>query len=90
MFPLTPCPVLLRLHEIDAHMEDGFGHHIASQKLSQKRKAIPLQAWTGPEGSSRLKLPDLQGYRHMKVVRLSALRTGRLYTAGNISGTHFC
>jgi hypothetical protein len=34
-------------------------------------KAIPLQAWTGPEGSSRL--------RHLKVVRLSAVRTGRLY-----------
>ena len=26
----------------------------------------------------------------MKVVRLSALRTGRLYTPGNIPGTHFC
>jgi len=26
----------------------------------------------------------------MKVVRLSALRTGRLYPAGNIPGTHFC
>jgi hypothetical protein len=27
---------------------------------------------------------------HMKVVRLSALRTGRLYPPGNIPGTHFC
>jgi hypothetical protein len=26
----------------------------------------------------------------MKVVRLSALRTGRLYLPGNIPGTHFC
>jgi len=26
----------------------------------------------------------------MKVVRLSALRTGRLYLPGNIAGTHFC
>ena len=26
----------------------------------------------------------------MKVVRLSALRTGRLYPPGNIHGTHFC
>ena len=26
----------------------------------------------------------------MKVVRLSALRTGRLYSPGNIPGTHFC
>jgi len=26
----------------------------------------------------------------MKVVRLSALRTGRLYLQGNMPGTHFC
>ena len=26
----------------------------------------------------------------MKVVRLSAVRTGRLYLLGNIPGTHFC
>ena len=42
-----------------------------------KGKAIPLQAWTGPEGSRRLRLPDFN--RHMKVVRLSALRNGRFY-----------
>jgi hypothetical protein len=28
--------------------------------------------------------------RHIKMVRLSALRTGRLYSPGNIPGTHFC
>jgi len=28
-------------------------------KLS-KVKAIPLQAWTGPEGSRRLRLPDFK------------------------------
>jgi hypothetical protein len=27
---------------------------------------------------------------HMKVVKLSALHTGRLYPPGNIAGTHFC
>jgi hypothetical protein len=26
----------------------------------KKGKAIPLQAWTDPEGSRRLKLPDLK------------------------------
>jgi hypothetical protein len=40
--------------------------------------AIPLQAWTGPWGSSRLKFPEFLDNKHMKVVR-SALRTGRLY-----------
>ena len=44
-----------------------------------KGKAIPLQAWTGPEGSSRLRLPDFKTICTWKVVRLSALRTGRLY-----------
>ena len=46
--------------------------------LCKKGKAVPLQAWTGPEGSRNLRLPDLvttaQGGG-----RLSALRTGRLY-----------
>ena len=43
-----------------------------------KGKAIPVQAWTGPEGSRRLEIPNFKS-RHMKVVRLSALCTGRLY-----------
>ena len=45
--------------------------------MTCKDKAIPLQAWTGPEGSKRLRLPDFDIW-HMKVVR-SALNTGRLY-----------
>jgi len=53
-------------------------------------KAIPLQAWTGPEGCRRLRLPRFQDNRHMKVVRLSAIRTGRLYPSGNTPGSHFC
>ena len=35
------------------------------------KQTVPLQAWRGPEGSRKL--------RHRKVVRLSALRTGRIY-----------
>jgi hypothetical protein len=44
-----------------------------------KGKAIPLQTWTCPEVSKRLRLPIFQDSRHMKVVRLSTIRTGRLY-----------
>jgi len=29
-------------------------------KCKGKGKAIPLQAWTGPEGSRSLKLPDFK------------------------------
>jgi hypothetical protein len=44
--------------------------------------------YTSPESSRRLKLQEFLDNRHMKVVRLSALRTGRLYSPGNIPGTH--
>jgi len=30
------------------------------KKVKVKDKAIPLQAWTVPEGSSRLRLPDFK------------------------------
>jgi hypothetical protein len=44
-----------------------------------KGKAIPLQALTGPQGSSRMRLLDFKDNQRMKVARLLALRTGRLY-----------
>jgi hypothetical protein len=37
------------------------------------------QAWTGSEGSRRLRLPEFIENRHTEVVRLSTLRNGRLY-----------
>ena len=42
-------------------------------------KAVSLQAWSGPEGSRKLRFPDFMTTAHRKVVRLSALRTGRIY-----------
>ena len=46
--------------------------------LKVKCKAIPLQAWTGPEGSRKLRLPDFVTTAQ-DGGRFSALRTGRLY-----------
>ena len=43
-----------------------------------KGKAVPLQAWTGPEGSRKLRFPDFVTTAQ-DGDRLSALRTGRLY-----------
>ena len=42
-------------------------------------KPIPLQTWTGFYGCGNFSLPEFLDNRHMKMVRLSALRTGRLY-----------
>ena len=43
-----------------------------------KGKSVPLQAWTGPEDSRKLRLPDFVTMAQ-DGGRLSALRTGRLY-----------
>jgi hypothetical protein len=39
-------------------------------------KAFPLRAWTGPWGFQEFEAPEFLDYRHLKVVRLSALCTG--------------
>jgi len=44
--------------------------------VEYKGKAVPLQAWSGPECSRNLRFPD---FMTTAQVRLSALRTGRLY-----------
>jgi len=43
-----------------------------------------------PRGFREVGAPRFQDSRHVKVVRLSALRTGHLYPPGNIPGTQFC
>jgi hypothetical protein len=46
---------------------------------TDKGKANPLQAWKGPEVSRSLSFVKFKDNRHMKVIRLSALRNGCLY-----------
>ena len=45
-------------------------------------------AW--PWGFQEADVPRYQDSLQMKVVRLSALRTGHLFISENIPGTHFC
>ena len=42
-------------------------------------KAIPVTGLDRPSAFQAVKAPRFQGKRHLKVVRLSALRTGHLY-----------
>ena len=54
-----------------------------------KGKAVPLQAWTGPEDSRNLRLPDFltMAQDGGKVVSLAHRPP---LPPGNTPGTHFC
>ena len=48
---------------VNARSFFSYRHHkynYFTSKVKDKGKAIPLQAWTGPEGSRRLRLPDFK------------------------------
>ena len=51
----------------------------ANGENSGKGRAIIVQGWKGPEGSVVVGATIFRDKRYMEVVRLSALRTGRLY-----------
>ena len=55
-----------------------------------KKKSSPITGLDRPWGFPEFEVPRFQDNRNMKVVRLSALRTGRLYPPGKILGTHCC
>ena len=54
-----------------------------------KGKAVPLQAWSGPEGSRKFRFPDFMTTAQdgSKVVSLSHRPP---LPSGNTPGTHFC
>jgi hypothetical protein len=56
---------------------------------NKKGKAVPLQAWGGPEGSRKLRFPDFMTTAHDggKVVSLTHRPP---LPPGNTPGTHFC
>jgi hypothetical protein len=58
-------------------------------ELKKKGKAVPLQAWSGPEGSRNLRFPDYMttaqdGGKVVSLTHRPPLPTG------NAPGTHFC
>jgi len=54
-----------------------------------KGKAVPLRAWSGPEGSRKLRLPDFVTTLHDGGKVVSLMHRPPL-PPGNIPGTHFC
>jgi len=60
-----------------------------NKKVKGKGKAVPLQAWSGPGGSRKLRLPDFMKTAQDggKVVSLTHRPP---LPPGNTPGTHFC
>ena len=54
-----------------------------------KGKAVPLQAWSGPEGSRRLRFPDFMTTAQ-DGGKLVSLTHRPPLLPGNTPGTHFC
>jgi hypothetical protein len=54
-----------------------------------KCKEVPLQAWSGPEGSRKLRLPDFMTTAQDGGKAISLTHRSPL-PPGNTPGTHFC
>jgi hypothetical protein len=54
-----------------------------------KVKAFPLQAWSGPEGSRKLRFPHFTTTAH-DVVKVVSLEHRPPLPPGNTPGTHLC
>jgi hypothetical protein len=57
--------------------------------MFKKQKVIPLQAWTGPEGSKRMSLLDFKTMAHEGGKVVSPTHRPPL-PSRNIPGAHFC
>ena len=53
-------PIIRRYNRTHTYTTIGTYYSFQVLKIRVKGEAIPLQAWTGPEGSRRLRLPDFK------------------------------
>ena len=80
----------LNITRIYRYLTSNYSLHALSLKsklpVLQKGKSVPLQAWSGPEGSRKLRFPDFMTTAQDggNFVSLTPL------TPGNAPGIHFC
>ena len=77
--------LLASVRTISLFHSDGRHRHIWSAVLNQlfcSLRRNPITALDRPRGLQEVEAPSFQDNQHMNVVRLSALRTGRLYPQG--------
>ena len=84
LFNFANCVLFQKYEEVNTKFQQVYLY-----PYSGKGKAVPLQAWSGPEGSRKLRFPDFMTTAQGggKVVSL----THRPHLLpGNSPGTHFC
>jgi hypothetical protein len=60
--------------------KDTHAYCILTDQFKKESKSSPITGLDRPWGCQQVEAPSFQDSRYMKVVRLSALRTGRFYT----------
>jgi hypothetical protein len=75
----------------DSHITDTWHNYykIIIIIIKGKGKAVPLQAWSGPEGSGKLRFADFMTMAQDGDKVVSLVHRPPL-PPGNIPGTHFC
>ena len=85
------CFPILFVNETGTEVSPGLFKRLAPYVFysSCNAKSVKLQAWSGPEGSRKLKFPDFTKMSQDggKVVSLTHRPP---LPQGNITGTHFC
>ena len=67
----------------------GLGRKVGLINKIKKSKAVPLQAWSGPESSRKLRFPDIMTMAQVGSKVVSLMHRPPL-PPGNTPGTHFC
>jgi hypothetical protein len=72
-----------------SHLGNNQYFYVFTAVKKKKGKAVPLQAWSGPEGSRKLRFPDYMTTAQDggKIVSLTHRPP---LPPGNAPGTHFC
>ena len=81
--------IIRNFYQVKQWRNSWFSTHNIVIKSKGKGKAVPLQAWSGPEGSRKLKFPDFMTTAQDGAKVLSFTHRSPL-PPGNTPGTHFC
>ena len=92
---VTFCKMLLKSTKKGGVIRSGLNTRARTEgykscrALILKGKAVPLEAWSGPEGSRKLRFPDYMT-TSQDGGKIFSLRHRPPLPPGNAPGTHFC